>query len=59
MRRRRRHFEAYRPQIRIFECSKCGSKVPASKYKRPTDIGHVKTMYCYRCKAETDHIQIE
>ena len=31
----------------------------APKYKARTNAGHVKTMYCYRCKADRDFIQVD
>lgn len=48
------------PQIRIFECPVCGKRTHAPKYMAAkTNIGHVKTMYCWGCKEERDLIQIE
>ena len=47
------------PQKRVFECPICGTRSPATKWRGRTKPGHIKTMYCYICKADTDHIQIE
>lgn len=46
-------------QIRMFECPECGAVVPATKTRFKTKVGHIKTMYCYRCRKATDHIQLE
>lgn len=46
-------------QIRTFQCPECGAVVSAPKYKTRTNAGHVKTMYCYRCKADRDFIQVD
>lgn len=45
------------PQVRYFVCTVCGSRTPATKWKGKTVAGHVKTMYCYRCRKITDQIQ--
>ena len=47
------------PQVRIFRCSVCGKLTPATKIKGQTAPGHIKTMYCYGCKAVSDMVQIE
>jgi len=46
-------------QKRLFECTVCGSVAPATKRSGRTFPGHTKTMYCFTCKEETDHLQIE
>lgn len=46
-------------QLRDFECLECGAVVTATKRKRETAPGHIKTMWCAFCKKETDHIQFE
>lgn len=46
-------------QIRTFRCPECGAVMSAPKYKARTNAGHVKTMYCYRCKADRDFIQVD
>ena len=46
-------------QLRTFECPICGTRVPATKTKHKTKPGHVKTMYCYVCMKETEHVQTE
>ena len=46
-------------QKRMFQCPVCGAVIPATKRFGKTNPGHVKTMYCYQCKTETDHVQIE
>lgn len=59
----RRHrpsrYSLQRPQVRIFRCPVCGTLNPATKYKGRTNPGHIKTMWCYHCKAETDQEQID
>lgn len=47
------------PQLRDFRCCECGVVVTATKkLNRTTGPGHVKDMWCFRCKKETPHIQI-
>lgn len=48
-----------RVQKRLFACPVCGTVAPATKYHGKTKPGHIKTMWCHICKAETDHIQID
>lgn len=40
-------------------CSECGNRVSIwrKKHKQKEDR-HVKTMWCYKCKKETNHIEI-
>lgn len=57
MKRRPSKYARQRPQVRYFVCPACGATSPATKWKGTTAAGHVKTMYCYRCKNITDHIQ--
>jgi len=45
--------------IRFFKCPVCGTTITAPKYIGKTNIGHVKTMYCYICGKEQDLVQIE
>lgn len=59
MRIRRNKFASYRPQKRIFVCPECGEKRDAIKYEGKTKPGHIKTMWCFSCEKETDHLQIE
>lgn len=44
--------------IRTFQCPSCKNKVFATKLKRPTENGHIKTMYCPWCKADRDMEQV-
>lgn len=46
--------------ISTFLCKSCGveMKLPRSFTKR-REIFHLKTMYCYKCKIETDFIEAE
>lgn len=46
-------------QLRRFRCKECGTVVPATKTLHKTSIGHIKHMYCYVCKRETEHEQTE
>ena len=55
----RQHPKAFVPQKRVFQCPVCGTKSPATKAKGRTAPGHIKTMYCFVCRAVTDHIQID
>lgn len=49
----------HRPkQIRTFECPICGDRLVVPKYLGFTPLGHIKTMWCYRCKEVRDFIQI-
>lgn len=56
--RSRRHPKSINPQKRSFQCPECGTVSPATKWKGITNPGHIKTMYCYVCKKETEHIQV-
>ena len=45
---------------RIFQCPCCGEKMTAyKKSSRRTAAGHIKTMWCYRCKSERQFVQIK
>jgi predicted RNA-binding Zn-ribbon protein involved in translation (DUF1610 family) len=45
---------------RIFQCPECGEKMTAyKKSSRRTAVGHIKTMWCYRCKSERQFVQIK
>lgn len=46
-------------QLRTFRCPECGAVIIAPKYKGCTALGHIKTMYCYRCQTGRDFIQID
>ena len=48
-----------RPQIRVFACPVCGTRNVATKVAAITNPGHIKTMYCYGCRTETEQTQIE
>ena len=48
-----------RYQMRVFACSVCGATAPALKHRGRTLPGHVKHMYCRRCREITEHTQIE
>ena len=39
--------------IREFECPECGERILAPKHKR-SEKEHIKTMWCWKCKAERD-----
>lgn len=45
-------------QFRVFKCLRCGNKIVYPKYSGRTYKGHIKTAWCYRCRAETRHVQI-
>lgn len=47
------------PQVRHFTCTVCGVSSPATKWRGHTHPGHIKTMYCFRCRRDTDHIQTD
>jgi len=47
-----------RVQMRDFQCAVCGNVSTAPKVKRKTGDGHVKHMYCWRCRQTTEHTQI-
>lgn len=47
-----------RPQVRWFRCQVCGYVAPATKGRGPrTGAGHVKHMWCIRCREVTEHRQ--
>ena len=43
-------------QYRVFKC--LSNKIMYPKYSSRTYKGHTKTAWCYKCRAETRHIQI-
>lgn len=45
--------------IRTFVCPVCGVVIPACKYKNVTRAGHVKTMYCFKCREVRDFVQVD
>ena len=45
--------------LRYFECPNCGIIVTAPKTDGRSHSGHIKTMYCYVCKKETNHVQVD
>lgn len=49
----------YIPQMRKFRCDECSAFAPATKRRsRKTPVGHVKNMYCIRCRKVTRHVQV-
>lgn len=46
-------------RLRYFKCPICGAVNTAPKTEGLTHKGHIKTMYCFMCKRETDQIQID
>lgn len=49
----------YNQQRRLMRCEQCGVVVTVTKKpNRKTPVGHVKHMYCYKCRQRTKHIQI-
>lgn len=49
-----------RPQVlRYFRCCECGTEITAPKRaNKQTPRGHIKHMWCYKCKEVTAHEQI-
>lgn len=44
---------------RIFECPECGVHLTAYKSRSFfTSEGHVKTMWCYRCRTDRNMVQL-
>lgn len=41
-----------------FYCTECGSKMRLPRIDRQREPGHIKTMWCYKCKEETDFIEV-
>ena len=44
--------------LRTFRCPECGTVLTAPK-NRPTEVGHIKTMWCPVCGVERDFEQTE
>lgn len=44
---------------RTFQCTVCGTEFPATKTKGMTHIGHVKHMYCFKCKTTQPCVQTD
>lgn len=43
---------------RVFKCECCGNKqIAYKKTSHGTTTGHVKHMWCFKCKDRTAHIQ--
>lgn len=55
----KRHPRAIVPQIRVFECPECGTKITVTKAKGRTYPGHEKNLYCYVCRKSVRQTQIE
>jgi hypothetical protein len=46
--------------LRYFRCPECAGKMTAPKMSADsTGSGHIKTMWCWRCKTERDFVQID
>ena len=57
---RRRQKLRRRVQVRVFRCQECGGVNYATKARGlPTEAGHRKDMWCWRCRAVTAHLQID
>lgn len=41
-----------------FICLKCGTNFPLPRVKRQREKGHIKDVYCIKCKKNTQHIEI-
>lgn len=48
-----------RIQDRLFRCPLCGGETRAAKAIHRTGPGHIKTTWCYRCRKDTDHEQVD
>lgn len=46
-------------RLRYFKCPECGTVTTAPKTDGLSHVGHIKTMWCYVCKADRDHVQID
>lgn len=46
-------------RVRYFKCPVCGVVVTATKTDGSSYTGHIKTMYCYKCKVDRDYIQFD
>lgn len=46
-------------RLRYFRCPVCGTVSTAPKTDGWSHTGHIKTMWCWVCKAERDHVQID
>ena len=46
-------------RLRYFKCPLCGTVTTAPKTEGTSHRGHVKTMYCYVCLRDTNHVQID
>ena len=44
---------------RYFVCRECGATLPATSTRHKTGIGHIKDIYCYKCKKIVKSIQEE
>ncbi len=45
-------------EIHDFQCLQCNHVFPlARKCKRRKKVGHIKDLYCFKCKEITKHIE--
>ena len=59
MKRLKVHPAALKPQMRVFVCPCCGTKVTMPKVMGRSHAGHIKTAWCFVCKTEQDMLQVE
>lgn len=48
---------AKRLTISELVCTECSAKMYVPRSKNYREAGHIKTMYCWKCKKVTDHIE--
>ena len=41
-----------------FYCTKCKSKITLPRIYQTREKGHIKTMWCYKCKAEENFVEV-
>lgn len=45
--------------LRVFKCPVCGAIMTATKRGHKTGLGHIKDMWCWRCKETRKFEQID
>ena len=53
-----RHHKGKHVMTSSFVCPECGTVIPLPRVKRRREKGHVKTFYCYKCKADRDFQEV-
>jgi NAD-dependent SIR2 family protein deacetylase len=45
-------------KISYFYCNECGNAFPVPRVKKQREKGHIKNLYCIKCKSRTHHTEV-